>query len=43
MLNDIETNRVKEILLCPIIASKHFDGIRLFTDSEGNASNIVST
>lgn len=36
MLNDIETNRVKEILLCPIIASKHFDGIRLFTDSEGN-------
>ena len=38
MMTAIETNSnwVKEILLCPIIASKHFDGIRLFTDSEGN-------
>ena len=36
MMNANKTNRVKEILLCPIIASKHFDGIRLFTDSEGN-------
>lgn len=36
MLTTNKANKVKEILLCPIIASKHFDGIRLFTDFEGN-------